>query len=98
MRETPAPRFEDVLLSLRAIADAPNDALPRQGFADWLEEHGLPPEAEWQRRSAGGYACGSVETEWSRLLNSGERGRACVLSRPRLAHWTRRGLRSQGYR
>jgi uncharacterized protein (TIGR02996 family) len=68
VRETPAPRCEDVLLSLRAIADAPNDALPRLGFADWLEEHGWPKKAAAQREAAGaGFA--DVEKEWKWLLN-----------------------------
>ncbi len=34
---------------LRAIADNPDDDLPRLVYADWLDEHGEPERAEFIR-------------------------------------------------
>lgn len=44
------PRDEDTEPFLRAIVAAPEDALPRLMFADWLEEHGFDKEAAYHRR------------------------------------------------
>jgi uncharacterized protein (TIGR02996 family) len=68
------PRLEDVMPFLLAVWDRPTDALPRQIFADWLEEHGYQAAAEAQRDIAG-FVFGSIKHEWLFVVD-------CVRGKP----------------
>ena len=81
--------MSDELALLAAIRDAPDDDLPRLAHADWLEEHGQSPRAEFVR----------VQIELPPGL--GRRPSGATASSPRrvllIEHgpaWCRRGCRS----